>query len=75
MSSSVWMFSEELDDEDIDFIKHEFVTYNMATDYYGLGIKPIIRLSHECGAIYKIGKKVLIRRSIFEEYLRQQRQM
>ncbi|MFQ7488174.1 DUF6462 family protein [Gemmiger formicilis] len=27
-------------------------------------------MSHECGAIYKIGRKVLIRRSIFEEYLR-----
>ena len=36
MSGNVWMFSDELDDEDIEFIKHEFVTYNMATDYYEL---------------------------------------
>lgn len=41
MSGNVWMFSDELDDEDIEFIKHEFVIYNMATDYYGLGIKPV----------------------------------
>ena len=46
------------------------MTYNMASIYYGLGMKPVIRMSHECGAIYKIGRKVLIRRSIFEEYLR-----
>lgn len=26
-----------------------------------------------CGAIYKIGRKILIRRSIFEEYLHEQR--
>ena len=41
MSGNVWMFSDELDDEDIEFIKHEFVTYNMATDYYELSIKPV----------------------------------
>lgn len=41
MSGNVWMFSDELDDEDIEFSKHEFVTYNMATDYYELGIKPV----------------------------------
>ena len=70
MSGTVWMFSDQIDDEDIDFMHREFVTYNMASIYYGLGMKPVIRISHECGAIYKIGRKVLIRRSIFEEYLR-----
>lgn len=58
MSGSVWMFSDQIDDEDMDFMRHEFLTYSMA---------------HECGAIYKIGRKILIRRSIFEEYLREQR--
>ena len=70
MSGTVWMFSDQIDEEDIDFMHREFVTYNMASIYYGLGMKPVIRMSHECGAIYKIGRKVLIRRSIFEEYLR-----
>ena len=73
MSGTVWMFSDQIDDEDIDFMHREFVTYNMASNYYGLGMKPVIRMSHECGAIYKIGRKVLIRRSIFEEYLRSRR--
>lgn len=62
------MFSDQIDDEDMDFMRHEFVTYSMASDYYGLGLKPVTQMAHECGAIYKIGRKILIRRSIFEEY-------
>ena len=52
---------------------HDFITYRMACEYYGLGLKPVTRLSHEAGAVYKVGKKVLIRRDIFEAYLREQR--
>ena len=73
MSGNVWMFSNEIDDEDLEFMSHDYVTYNMACEYYRLGIKPVVRMAHEAGAVYKIGKKVLIRRSIFEEYLREQR--
>lgn len=73
MSGNVWMFSDQIDDEDMEFMRREFVTYNMASEYYRLGLKPVTRMSHEAGAVYKIGKKVLIRRSIFEEYLREQR--
>ena len=54
MSGSVWMFSDQIDDEDMDFMRHEFVTYSMASDYYGLGLRPVTRMAHECGAIYKI---------------------
>lgn len=46
---------------------------DMANDYYGAGMKPVTRMPHECGAIYKIGRKILIRKSIFEEYLHEQR--
>ena len=66
MSGSVWMFSDQIDDEDMDFMRHEFVTYSMASDYYGLGLKTVTRMAHECGAIYKIGRKILIRRSILK---------
>jgi hypothetical protein len=71
MGGNIWMFSDQIDDEDLEFMAHEFITYNMACDYYCLGIKVVTRLSHECGAVYKVGKKVLIRRSIFESYLRE----
>ena len=66
MSGNVWMFSDEIDDEDLEFMRHDYVTYNMACEYYRLGIKPVVRMAHEAGAVYKIGKKVLIRRSISE---------
>ena len=70
MHSKVWMFSHLIDDEDLAFLQREFVSYQQAIEYYGLGYKPIVILSHKSGSVYKIGKKVLIRRSIFEEYLR-----
>ena len=69
MSGNVWMFSDEIDDEDLEFMSHDYVTYNMACEYYRLGIKPVVRMAHEAGAVYKIGKKVLIRRDIFDDYL------
>ena len=31
MSGAVWMFSDQIDDEDMDFMHREFVTYNMAS--------------------------------------------
>ena len=73
MYGNAWMFSDQMDDEDLAFMEHDFITYRMASEYYGLGLKPVTRLSHEAGAVYKIGKKVLIRRDIFEAYLREQR--
>lgn len=71
MSGNLWMFSDMLDDEDIEMLKRDFITYYQGADYYGLGLKVFTRMAGEAGAVYKIGKKVLIRRSIFEEYLRQ----
>ena len=67
--------ADEIDDEDLEFMSHDYVTYNMACEYYRLGIKPVVRMAHEAGAVYKIGKKVLIRRSLFEAYLREQRKI
>lgn len=71
MHGKVWMFSDLIDDEDMEFMQHEFISYKQAMDYYNLGYKPIVRLSHKAGAVYKIGKKVLIKRSTFEKYLRE----
>lgn len=70
MSGNIWMFSDKIDDEDIEILKHDFLTYYQGADYYGLGLKVFTRMAHEAGAIYKLGKRVLIRRDIFEEYLR-----
>ena len=29
MSGNVWMFSDEIDDEDLEFMSHDYVTYNI----------------------------------------------
>ena len=55
MSGNLWMFSDKLDDEDIEIMKPEFITYYQGADYYGLGLKMFTRLAHEAGAVYKIG--------------------
>ncbi len=70
MSGNLWMFSDKLDDQDILFARHSFITYNMGADYYGLSVKVFTRLAREAGAAYKIGKMVRVNREIFEEYLR-----
>lgn len=73
MSGCIWMFSDRIDDVDLEFAQHDFITYRMGREYYGLGEKPMIRMAWASGAVYKVGKKVLIKREIFEEYLRQHR--
>ena len=54
MSGSVWMFADQIDDEDMDFMRHEFVTYSMASDYYGLGLKPVTRMAHDVGRFIRL---------------------
>ena len=71
MSGCIWKYSQHLDDQDLLFARREFVTYRMAHEYYGLGEKPTIRMAWASGAVFKIGKRVLIKREIFEEYLKE----
>ena len=54
MHSKVWMFSHLIDDEDLAFLQREFVSYQQAMDYYGLGYKPIVRQTN-CQAVSYIG--------------------
>ena len=48
MSGNLWMFSDKLDDEDIEILKHEFITYYQGADYanrmerYSLPSSPMI---------------------------------
>ena len=73
MSGKLWMYSDQLDDEDIEFARHSFFRYAEGIAYYRLTEKNITRLAREANAIYKIdGKMVLIKRDLFEAYLRSQ---
>ena len=71
MSGNLWMFSDKLDEQDILFAQHSFITYNMGSEYYGMSVKVFTKLAREAGAAYKIGKMVRVNREIFEAYLRQ----
>ena len=71
MFGTIWWFSDQIDDEDIAFAQKSFITYKMAVNYYGMSYKAVIHAADKAGAIYKLYKKVLIKRSIFEEYLRE----
>lgn len=69
MSGNLWMFSDKLDDEDIEIMKHEFITYYQGADYYGLGLKMFTRLAHEAGAVYKIGNGEDLYSVLYTTYL------
>lgn len=73
MSGNLWMFSDQLDEEDAVMMQKDFITLNDGVEYYGLGMKPFTKIAREAGAVYKIGKMVRIRRSILEDYLRRTR--
>ena len=75
MSGTLWMYSQYMDDEDLEFARREFITYKLGREYYCLGEKPMIRLAWQSGAVYKIGKRVLIKRDIFEDFLRRNRKV
>ena len=75
MSGTLWMYSQYMDDEDLEFARREYITYKLGREYYGLGEKPMIRLAWQSGAVYKIGKRVLIKRDIFEDFLRRNRKV
>lgn len=73
MSGRLWMYSDQLDDEDLAFARHSFFRYSEGIAYYRLTEKIITRIAREANAIYKIdGKMVLVRRDLFEAYLRKQ---
>jgi len=71
MSGNIWMVSDMLDDEDIEFAKRDYITFYQGADYYGLGLKVFTKMARAAGATYKIAdKKVLVKRTTFEAYLR-----
>lgn len=70
MFGTIWMFSDQIDDEDLLFAQKSFITITMAIEYYGMSYKAVNHAADCAGAIYKLNKKVLISRKIFEDYLR-----
>ncbi len=73
MTGNAWKYSHDLDIVDLEFMQKKFITYKDGCEYYGFGERPMVRLAHKAGAVYKIGKMVRVNREIFEAYLRDQR--
>ena len=74
MSGKIWMFSNYIDEEDIRWLQHDYVTLADCIDYYGLGYRPMIRTARAAGAVLKIGTKMVrIDRWRLETYMRQTR--
>ena len=69
MSNSYKFYSDTKD------IMKKYVNATEGAIIYGISKSRIMVLASEAGAVYKIGKKVLIRRSIFEAYMREQRKI
>ena len=70
MSGDIWKFSDQIDDVDVEMLRHDFITLREGVEYYQLNEKPMVRLAREAGAVYNIVKMVRVRRTIFEAYLR-----
>lgn len=75
MTGNIWMCSHLLDTEDLEFGMHEFITYKMGQEYYGMGAKKFVIAAWKSGAVFKCGKLVLIKRDILESYLRNQQRI
>ncbi len=75
MPGQAWKYSHQLDERDLAFLQHEFITVPMGIEYYGFSERPLIRMAKEAGAFYKIGKMTRINRNIFDAYLRAQRRV
>ncbi|EKC47069.1 Excisionase from transposon, partial [human gut metagenome] len=73
MSGNIWMYSYDIDEQDIDMLQRDFITFKQGAEYYKMGMKPFIRICRESGAVYKIGKMVRVNRHILEQHIRKLR--
>lgn len=75
MAGQAWKYSHQLDERDLAFLQHDFMTIPMGVEYYGFSERPLLRMAKDAGAFYKIGKMTRINRITFDAYLREQRKI
>lgn len=54
MSGKLWMYSDQLDDEDIEFVWHSFFRYAEGIAYYRLTEKTSTRLEKSVESVQSI---------------------
>ena len=50
MSGCIWRFSDQIDDVDVEMLRHEFITLREGMEYYRLNEKPMTRMAREAGS-------------------------
>lgn len=55
--------------KDMKVLNKKFLSQSEGAELYSMGTETFRRLADEAGAVYRIGKKVLINAEVFEEYL------
>ena len=45
MPGQAWKYSHQLDERDLAFLQHEFITVPMGIEYYGFSERPLIRMA------------------------------
>ena len=75
MAGQAWKYSHQLDERDLAFLQHDYITISMGMEYYGYSERPLTRMAKDAGAFYKIGKMTRINRITFDAYLREQRRV
>lgn len=70
VSGKLWVYSDQLDGENLEFAWYSFFRYSEKIAYYCLTEKTVMRLAREANAIYKIdGKMVLIKKDFSKSSL------
>ena len=75
MPGNAWKYSGVLDDYDLAFLQHDFITIKQGVEYYGFSERRFLRMAKEAGAFYMIGKMVRVNRAVCDAYLRKQRRV
>ena len=55
--------------KDMKVLNKKFLSLKEGAELYSMGRETFRRLADESGAVYRIGKKILINAEVFEEYL------
>jgi len=52
MAGNAWKYSHKLDDVDMEFLQHDFITIKQGVNYYGFSERPFLRMAKEAGALH-----------------------
>lgn len=58
MFGTIWMFSDQIDDEDLLFAQKSFITIKMAIEYYGMSYKAVNHAADRAGAIINCRSRI-----------------